>query len=168
MNAYVPSCSSEMLYDHHKCGISSNATSSLIPSWSLKQSCSRALDGKVGFSVNWAWVMCLGRVFSQDSLLLCLFLLLACKPFGDIISASAYPWVEPRTGTQEICAHMATLQCSGLCHPYPKSHASGPWRLREQRTLCWALGLDKVWEMGMGWGSLNLRRQIFDLLNFRT
>lgn len=48
--------------------------------------------------------LCPGPVLSQNSLLLCLFLLLACEPLADTVSASAHLWVEHRTGTQKICA----------------------------------------------------------------
>lgn len=116
-------------------------------------------------------MVCLGPVFSQDSLLLCLFLL-ACKPLGDIISASAYPWVEPRTGTQEICAHWPPSNAQGhaalILDPMPlglrDSESKGPTKYKSAGPL--SRTRSGKWEWGGGF--LTLRRQIFDLLNFRT
>lgn len=48
--------------------------------------------------------LCPGPAFSQNALLLYLFLLLVCEPFADIVSASAHLWMEQRTGTQKIRA----------------------------------------------------------------
>lgn len=110
--------------------------------------------------------LCPGPAMSQNSPLLCLFLLLACESLADTVSASAHLWVEHRTGTQKICACGPPSNAQGhaaLPHPgVPRlrvfgaqKESKGPTKYKSAEPL----GGTRSGKWEWGGGSLTLKRQ---------